>query len=148
MDRRRTMWALDTVRGTPAACLVLAVGLGPASVGLLIALIALAFTLITLRTPFDSASTALLPAPVDRAALGGADARLMSGRKPAGGLLASPVLLLGLMNRVRNVNQVTLMQQRSPESMIGRVSPASRAASASGTRSVPCRAAPSRRSAG
>lgn len=81
------MRAVDTVRGTPAACLALAVGLGPASVGLLIAL---AFTLITLRTPFDSASTALLPAPVDRAALGGADARLMSGRQPAGGLLASP----------------------------------------------------------
>lgn len=139
------MWDVDPVRGTPAACLVLALGLGPASVGLLIAL---AFTLITLRTPFDSASTALLPAPVDRAALGGADTRLMSGRQPAGGLLASPVLLLGLMNRVRNANQVTPMQQRSPESMIGRVSPAFRAASASGIRSVPCRPARSRRSAG
>jgi predicted MFS family arabinose efflux permease len=40
--------------------------------------------------------------------------------------------LLGLMGMVWNVNQVTLMQQRSPAAMVGRVSSAFRTASTSG----------------
>jgi predicted MFS family arabinose efflux permease len=40
--------------------------------------------------------------------------------------------LLGLMGMVWNVNQVTLMQQRSPAAMVGRVSAAFRTASTSG----------------
>lgn len=87
VDQRRAMWAVDAVRGTLMACFALAVGLGHASIVLLIAL---AFTLTTLQTLFDNASTALLPSLVDRAALGSANARLMTGQQLAGGLLASP----------------------------------------------------------
>jgi predicted MFS family arabinose efflux permease len=48
------------------------------------------------------------------------------------GALLVAMALLGAMNMVWNVNQVTLMQQRSPESMVGRISSAFRTASTSG----------------
>jgi predicted MFS family arabinose efflux permease len=91
VDQRRAMWAVDTVRGSLVACFALAVGLGHASVVLLIAL---AFTLTTLQTLFDNASTALLPSLVSREALGSANARLMTGQQLAGGLLAGPFVPL------------------------------------------------------
>ncbi|MFF1638732.1 MFS transporter [Streptomyces sp. NPDC058246] len=91
VDQRRAMWAVDTVRGALVACFALAVALGHASIALLIAL---AFTLTTLQTLFDNASTALLPSLVDRAVLGSANARLMTGQQLAGGLLAGPFVPL------------------------------------------------------
>ncbi|MEU1176029.1 MFS transporter [Streptomyces sp. NPDC005820] len=95
VDQRRAMWAVDTVRALLVAAFALAVGLGHASVPLLIAL---AFLLTTLQTLFDNAATALLPSLVPRAALGGANARLLTGQQLAGGLLAGPFvpLLLGI----------------------------------------------------
>jgi predicted MFS family arabinose efflux permease len=48
------------------------------------------------------------------------------------GALLAGMLLLGIMGMVWNVHQVTLMQQRSPASMVGRVSSAFRTASTSG----------------
>ncbi|MFJ8105183.1 MFS transporter [Streptomyces sp. NPDC096132] len=95
VDQRRAMWAVDTVRGLLVAGFALAVGLGHASVPLLLAL---AFLLTTLQTLFDNASTALLPSLVPRQALGSANARLMTGQQLAGGLLAGPFvpLLLGI----------------------------------------------------
>lgn len=94
VDQRRAMWAVDTVRGLLVAAFALAVGLGHASIALLLAL---AFLLTTLQTLFDNAATALLPSLVDAEALGGANARLMTGQQLAGGLLAGPFvpLLLG-----------------------------------------------------
>ncbi|GGN68605.1 hypothetical protein GCM10011579_042180 [Streptomyces albiflavescens] len=56
---------------------------------------------------------------------------LMGTVRHLGALLVG-MMLLGVMNMVWNVNQVTLMQQRSPESMVGRVSSAFRTASTSG----------------
>ncbi|MGW7403810.1 MFS transporter [Streptomyces sp. NPDC054833] len=91
VDQRRAMWTVDTVRGVLVGGFALAVGLGQASVPLLIAL---AFTLTTLQTLFDNASTALLPSLVDREALGGANARLMTGQQLVGGLLAGPFVPL------------------------------------------------------
>ncbi|MHA5049978.1 MFS transporter [Streptomyces sp. SD15] len=91
VDQRRAMWAVDTVRGTLMVCFALAVGLGQASIGLLIAL---AFALTTLQTLFDNASTALLPSLVDREGLGSANAKLMTGQQLAGGFLASPFVPL------------------------------------------------------
>ncbi|KUN03990.1 antibiotic transporter [Streptomyces yokosukanensis] len=91
VDQRRAMWVVDTVRGLLVAAFALAVGLGHASIPLLLAL---AFALTTLQTLFDNASTALLPALVDRAALGGANARLMTGQQIAGGLIAAPLVPL------------------------------------------------------
>ncbi|MGW2645995.1 MFS transporter [Streptomyces sp. NPDC001393] len=91
VDGRRAMWAVDTVRGLLVAAFAVAVGLGHASIPLLLAL---AFVLTTLQTLFDNAATALLPALVDRAALGGANARLMTGQQIAGGLLAAPLVPL------------------------------------------------------
>ncbi|MET8943382.1 MFS transporter [Streptomyces sp. NPDC004542] len=91
VDQRRAMWAVDTVRGLLVAGFALAVGLGHASVPLLLAL---AFALTTLQTLFDNASTALLPSLVDSAALAGANARLMTGQQLAGGLLAGPFVPL------------------------------------------------------
>jgi len=91
VDQRRAMWAVDTARGALVACFALAVGLGHASIPLLLAL---AFSLTTLQTLFDNASTALLPSLVDRAALGSGNARLMTGQQLAGGLLASPFVPL------------------------------------------------------
>ncbi|WP_416984027.1 MFS transporter [Streptomyces sp. T028] len=95
VDQRRAMWAVDTVRGLLVAAFALAVGLGHASVPLLIAL---AFLLTTLQTLFDNAATALLPSLVPRSALGGANARLLTGQQLAGGLLAGPFVpvLLGI----------------------------------------------------
>lgn len=89
VDQRRAMWTVDAVRGLLVACFAVAVGLGHASIGLLIAL---ALALTTLQTLFDNASTALLPTLVDKEALGGANARLMTGQRIAGGLLAGPVV--------------------------------------------------------
>jgi MFS family permease len=91
VDQRRAMWAVDASRGLLVACFAVAVALGHASIGLLIAL---AFALTTLQTLFDNASTALLPALVDREALGSANARLMTGQQIAGGLLGAPVVPL------------------------------------------------------
>ncbi|MGW2422500.1 MFS transporter [Streptomyces sp. NPDC001709] len=91
VDQRRAMWAVDTLRGLLVAAFAFVVGLGQASIPLLLAL---AFTLTTLQTLFDNASTALLPSLVDREALGGANARLMTGQQIAGGLLAAPLVPL------------------------------------------------------
>ncbi|WP_217235687.1 MFS transporter [Streptomyces sp. AC555_RSS877] len=91
VDQRRAMWAVDTVRGLLVACFALAVGLGHASIALLLVL---AFSLTTLQTLFDNAATALLPSLVDRTLLGGANARLMTGQQLAGGLLAAPLVPL------------------------------------------------------
>ncbi|MEV5875017.1 MFS transporter [Streptomyces sp. NPDC052101] len=91
VDQRRAMWAVDTVRGLLVAAFALVVGLGHASIPLLLAL---AFALTTLQTLFDNASTALLPSLVDRKALGGANARLLTGQQIAGGLLAAPLVPL------------------------------------------------------
>lgn len=91
VDQRRAMWTVDAVRGLLVACFAVAVALGHASIGLLIAL---AFALTTLQTLFDNASTALLPALVDDEALGSANSRLMTGQKIAGGLLGAPVVPL------------------------------------------------------
>lgn len=94
VDQRRAMWTVDAVRGLLVACFAVAVALGHASIGLLIAL---AFALTTLQTLFDNASTALLPALVGRAELGDANARLMTGQRIAGGLLGAPVVPLLLV---------------------------------------------------
>lgn len=91
VDQRRAMWAVDTVRGLLVAAFALAVGLGHASIPLLLVL---AFALTTLQTLFDNASTALLPSLVDRQTLGGANARLMTGQQIAGGLLGAPLVPL------------------------------------------------------
>ncbi|MER6357832.1 MFS transporter [Streptomyces sp. NPDC001634] len=91
VDGRRAMWAVDTVRGLLVACFALAVGLGHASIPLLLVL---AFSLTTLQTLFDNASTALLPSLVDSEVLGSANARLMTGQQLAGGLLAGPFVPL------------------------------------------------------
>ncbi|MFJ8196205.1 MFS transporter [Streptomyces sp. NPDC096152] len=91
VDQRRAMWAVDTVRGLLVAGFALAVGLGHASIPLLLLL---AFSLTTLQTLFDNASTALLPSLVDRGALSSANARLMTGQQLAGGLLAGPFVPL------------------------------------------------------
>ncbi|MGW5174536.1 MFS transporter [Streptomyces sp. NPDC004082] len=89
VDQRRAMWTVDVVRGLLVAAFGVAVALGHASIGLLIAL---ALALTTLQTLFDNASTALLPALVEREALGSANARLMTGQRVAGGLLAGPLV--------------------------------------------------------
>ncbi|WP_328441234.1 MFS transporter [Streptomyces sp. NBC_00444] len=91
VDQRRAMWMVEAVRGLLVASFAAAVALGHASIALLIAL---AFALTTLQTLFDNASTALLPTLVDRAALGSANARLMTGQRLAGGLLGAPVVPL------------------------------------------------------
>ncbi|GLX48094.1 MFS transporter [Streptomyces hygroscopicus subsp. hygroscopicus] len=89
VDQRRAMWTVDTVRGVLVASFAVVVALGHASIALLIAL---AFTLTTLQTLFDNASTALLPALVGREVLGSANARLMTGQMIAGGLLGAPAV--------------------------------------------------------
>ncbi|MEE1754919.1 MFS transporter [Streptomyces sp. SP18CS02] len=89
VDQRRAMWAVDLVRGALMAGFALAVALGQASIGLLIAL---AFALTTLQTLFDNAATALLPALVPAEALPGANARLLTGQQIAGGFLAAPLV--------------------------------------------------------
>ncbi|CAL9415630.1 Enterobactin exporter EntS [Streptomyces sp. enrichment culture] len=95
VDQRRAMWLVDAVRGLLVSAFAVAVALGHASIGLLIAL---AFALTMLQTLFDNAATALLPTLVGRDALGSANARLLTGQRVAGGLLggpAVPLLLLG-----------------------------------------------------
>ncbi|QIJ62037.1 MFS transporter [Streptomyces sp. JB150] len=87
VDQRRAMWTVDAVRGLLVAAFAVAVALGHASIALLIAL---AVALTTLQTLFDNAATALLPALVGPAALDGANARLMTGQRVAGGLLGAP----------------------------------------------------------
>ncbi|MEW2294898.1 MFS transporter [Streptomyces sp. NPDC006743] len=89
VDQRRAMWTVDAVRGLLVGGFAVTVALGHASIALLIAL---AFALTTLQTLFDNAATALLPALVDRTALGSANARLMTGQRIAGGLLGGPVV--------------------------------------------------------
>jgi MFS family permease len=91
VDQRRAMWTVDAVRGLLVAAFAVAVALGHASIALIIVL---AFALTTLQTLFDNASTALLPVLVDRAALGSANARLMTGQQIAGGLMGAPVVPL------------------------------------------------------
>ncbi|MCT7352851.1 MFS transporter [Streptomyces sp. 15-116A] len=91
VDQRRAMWTVDVLRGLLVAAFAVAVALGHASIGLLIAL---AFTLTTLQTLFDNAATALLPSLVPRDALGSANARLMTGQRLAGGLLGGPAVPL------------------------------------------------------
>ncbi|GGV46867.1 MFS transporter [Streptomyces spectabilis] len=89
VDQRRAMWRVDVARGVLVGVFALAVALGHASIGLLIAL---ALVLTTFQTLFDNAATALLPALVDRSALGSANARLLTGQQLVGGLLAAPVV--------------------------------------------------------
>lgn len=89
VDQRRAMWTVDVLRALLVGAFAVAVALGHASIGLLIAL---AFTLTALQTLFDNAATALLPALVDRAALGSANARLMTGQRIAGGLVGGPIV--------------------------------------------------------
>lgn len=95
VDARRAMWAVDVVRGLLMAAFALAVAVGAASIGLLLAL---AFVLTTLQTVFDNAATALLPSVVPRAALGAANARLMTGQEVVGRFIGGPLApaLLGL----------------------------------------------------
>ncbi|MHC0432705.1 MFS transporter [Streptomyces sp. O3] len=96
VDQRRAMWAVDGIRAALVAAFAVAVALGQASIALLIVL---AFTLTALQTLFDNAATALLPSLVDREALGSANARLQTGQRLAGGMIAAPLvpalLLLG-----------------------------------------------------
>ncbi|MGV9250260.1 MFS transporter [Streptomyces sp. NPDC003697] len=94
VDQRRAMWTVDVVRGLLVGGFAVAVALGHVSIGLLVAL---AFALTTLQTLFDNAATALLPGLVDRAALGSANARLMTGQRVAGGLLGGPAVPLLLV---------------------------------------------------
>ncbi|MFD5101385.1 MFS transporter [Streptomyces albidochromogenes] len=89
VDQRRAMWTVDLARAALMAAFAAAVALGHASIALLIAL---AFALTTLQTLFDNAATALLPAVVPRAALGSANARLLTGQQIAGGFLAAPLV--------------------------------------------------------
>ncbi|WP_327730272.1 MFS transporter [Streptomyces sp. NBC_00487] len=91
VDQRRAMWTVDVARGLLVAGFAVAVALDHASIALLIAL---AFALTTLQTLFDNAATALLPALVGRDALGNANARLMTGQRIAGGLVAAPLVPL------------------------------------------------------
>lgn len=95
VDQRRAMWAVDAVRGALVAVFAVAVGLGAASIGLLLVL---AFALTTLQTLFDNAATALLPSVVPGENLGRANARLMTGQTIAGTFLGAPLVpaLLGL----------------------------------------------------
>ncbi|MFI6643609.1 MFS transporter [Streptomyces sp. NPDC050504] len=94
VDQRRAMWAVDVVRAVLMAAFAAAVALGHASIALLLAL---AFLLTALQTLFDNAATALLPSLVPPAALGSANARLMTGQQIAGGFLAAPLVPVLLM---------------------------------------------------
>ncbi|WP_369168504.1 MFS transporter [Streptomyces sp. R28] len=89
VDQRRAMWTVDALRALLVGAFAVAVALGHASIGLLIAL---AFTLTALQTLFDNAATALLPALVHHDALGSANARLMTGQRIAGGLVGGPAV--------------------------------------------------------
>lgn len=89
VDQRRAMWTVDALRALLVGAFAVAVALGHASIGLLVAL---AFTLTALQTLFDNAATSLLPVLVHRDALGSANARLMTGQRIAGGLVGGPVV--------------------------------------------------------
>lgn len=89
VDQRSAMWTVDALRALLVGAFAVAVALGHASIGLLVAL---AFTLTALQTLFDNAATSLLPVLVDRDALGSANARLMTGQRIAGGLVGGPVV--------------------------------------------------------
>lgn len=95
VDQRRAMWSVDAARCALMACFALAVWLDEVSIALLLVL---AFVLTTLQTLFDNAATALLPSVVPTAALGRANARLMTGQTVAGTFLGAPLvpLLIGL----------------------------------------------------
>lgn len=95
VDQRRAMWAVDAVRAALMAGFAVAVWLGHATIGLLIAI---SFALTTLQTLFDNAATALLPSVVGREALGRANARLMTGQEVMGRFVGAPLVpvLLGL----------------------------------------------------
>lgn len=89
VDQRRAMWAVDLVRAALVAAFAVVVGTGHASLPLLMAL---AFVLTALGTLFDNAATALLPSLVPSAALGSANARVMTGQQIAGSFLAAPLV--------------------------------------------------------
>ncbi|MGX2997906.1 MFS transporter [Streptomyces sp. JNUCC 64] len=91
VDQRRAMVLVDLLRALLVGAFAVAVALGHASVGLLIAL---ALALTTLQTLFDNAATALLPTLLPADALASANARLMTGQQIAGGLLAAPLVPL------------------------------------------------------
>ncbi|MFF2926266.1 MFS transporter [Streptomyces celluloflavus] len=95
VDPRRAMWGVDVLRGLLMAGFAVAVALGQAGIGLLIAL---AFALTTLQTLFDNAATVLLPSVVPTTALATANARLMTGQEVLGRFVGGPVapLLLAL----------------------------------------------------
>ncbi|GAA2344144.1 MFS transporter [Streptomyces cuspidosporus] len=93
VDQRRAMWAVDAARGALMAAFAVAVWLGHATIGLLLAL---AFALTTLQTLFDNAATALLPSVVPREALSRANARLMTGQEVMGRFVGAPLVPVAL----------------------------------------------------
>lgn len=93
VDQRRAMWAVDAARGVLMAAFAVAVWLGHASIGLLLAL---AFALTTLQTLFDNAATALLPSVVPGEALSRANARLMTGQEVMGRFVGAPLVPVAL----------------------------------------------------
>ncbi|MEU0841962.1 MFS transporter [Streptomyces sp. NPDC005962] len=95
VDQRRAMWVVDGLRAVLMGGFAVAVWLGHATIGLLLAL---AFALTTLQTLFDNAATALLPSVVEREALSRANARLMTGQEVMGRFVGAPLVpvLLGL----------------------------------------------------
>lgn len=95
VDQRRAMWVVDGMRAVLMSGFAVAVWLGHATIGLLLAL---AFALTTLQTLFDNAATALLPSVLEREALSRANARLMTGQEVMGRFVGAPLVpvLLGL----------------------------------------------------
>ncbi|MGY0062721.1 MFS transporter [Streptomyces sp. LZ34] len=93
VDQRRAMWAVDVARGVLMAAFAVAVWLGHATIGLLLAL---AFALTTLQTLFDNAATALLPTVVAPEALSRANARLMTGQEVMGRFVGAPLVPVAL----------------------------------------------------
>ncbi|MDH2390311.1 MFS transporter [Streptomyces sp. HNM0663] len=89
VDQRRAMWIADVVRGVLMAGFAVAVWLDAHSIALLIAV---AFVLTVLQTVFDNAATALLPSLVPAAALGSANARLMTTQQIVGSFLSTPAV--------------------------------------------------------
>ncbi|MFD8379456.1 MFS transporter [Streptomyces sp. NPDC059679] len=93
VDQRRAMWAVDVARGVLMAAFAVAVWLGHATIGLLLAL---AFALTTLQTLFDNAATALLPSVVAPDGLSRANARLMTGQEVMGRFVGAPLVPVAL----------------------------------------------------
>ncbi|MGW3565650.1 MFS transporter [Streptomyces sp. NPDC000941] len=93
VDQRRAMWAVDVARGVLMAAFAVAVWLGHATIGLLLAL---AFALTTLQTLFDNAATALLPSVVAPETLSRANARLMTGQEVMGRFVGAPLVPVAL----------------------------------------------------